>query len=99
MAYTFAHGSGTASDPYLVATAADLNGVRDYLSAHFRQTADIDLSGYSNWVPIGNDSTGFTGTYDGAGHTVSNLTIDRASENFIGLFGYLQVAALKSKGY
>ena len=49
MAYVFAHGTGTEADPYLVETAADLNGVRDYLSAHFKQTADIDLSGYENW--------------------------------------------------
>ena len=53
MTYIFANGSGTEADPYLVETAADLNGVRDYLSAHFKQTADIDLSVYENWEPIG----------------------------------------------
>jgi len=100
MAYTFANGSGTAADPYLVATAADLNGVRDYLSAHFRQTADIDLSGYGNWVPIGTYVSGqqaeFRGTYDGAGHTVDKLTIDRTGENYIGLFGFTNGATIKN---
>ena len=52
MPYTFTHGAGTA-DPYQVWTAADLNGVRDHLSAHFIQIVDIDLSGYENWEPIG----------------------------------------------
>ena len=61
MAYTFAHGTGTAADPYQVATADDLNGVRDYLSAHFKQMADIDLSGYANWEPIGTSGTPFEG--------------------------------------
>jgi len=102
MAYTFANGSGTAADPYIVATAADLNGVRDYLSAHFRQIADIDLSGYSNWEPIGKYISGqkeeFRGFYDGAGHTVSNLTINRASENHIGLFGYVYRGTIKNIG-
>ena len=61
MAYIFTHGSGTAEDPYQVETADDLNGVRDYLSAHFIQMADIDLSEIDNWVGI---ST-FSGTYNG----------------------------------
>lgn len=77
MPYAFANGSGTEADPYLVETAADLNGVRDYLSAHFKQTADIDLSGYENWIPIGYDESNFvmfTGNYNGNGFSITNLT-------------------------
>ena len=102
MAYTFANGTGTAEDPYLVETAADLNGVRDYLSAHFKQVADIDLSGYANWVPIGTYVSGqqaeFRGTYDGNGHTISNLTINRTSKLYIGLFGCLSGGEVKNLG-
>lgn len=39
----FAGGSGTEGDPWHVATATQLDSVRNYLSAHFIQTADIDL--------------------------------------------------------
>lgn len=35
MPYAFANGAGTEADPYQVWTADDLDGVRDYLNAHF----------------------------------------------------------------
>lgn len=88
----FAGGDGTAENPYQVATAEQLDAVRYHLSAHFVQVADIDLKDWE-WLPIGclDRSTyggDFTGTYDGAGHVIKNLTI---TENvfptqYIGLF-------------
>lgn len=48
--------------------------------------ADIDLSTVSatnNWTPIDY----FRGKFDGLGHTISNLTINRPDEDDIGLFG------------
>ncbi|MDD2282823.1 MAG: cell wall-binding repeat-containing protein [Eubacteriales bacterium] len=74
----FAGGSGTAADPYKVATAEQLNNVRNHLDAHFVQTQNIDLSGYSNWTPIGDSAHPFTGTYNGVGRKISNLTISEA---------------------
>ena len=97
MTYIFAHGTGTEADPYLVETAADLNGVRDYLDAHFKQMADIDLSGYANWEPIGENVDGkrFTGLYDGNNHEITNLTI--AGENSsAGLFLAVLRATLRN---
>ena len=49
---------------------------------------DIDLSSYSNWDPIGDadSGVGFTGTLDGNGYTISNLTINRPDEDGVGLF-------------
>ena len=49
---------------------------------------DIDLSSYSNWDPIGDADAniGFTGTLDGNGYVVKNLTINRPTENAVGLF-------------
>ena len=100
MAYVFTHGTGTEADPYQVWTAEDLDGVRDYLDAHFIQMADIDLSGYENWEPIGTYIYGqnlhFNGTYDGNGHTISNLIIKR--ENYTGLFGHTYNAIIKNLG-
>lgn len=83
-------GSGTELDPYQVTNASDLNDVRNDLTAYYIQTANIDLSGYSNWVPIGGSySTPFTGSYDGNGFTISNLTIDRSGETDLGLFCHI----------
>ncbi|MDX9871655.1 MAG: stalk domain-containing protein [Clostridia bacterium] len=82
-------GSGTETDPYKVATPQQLNAVRYYLNdntVHFEQTADIDLSGYANWIPIGDTTTQFKGTYDGGGYIISNLTID-SDATYVGLFG------------
>ena len=39
------------------------------------------------FTPIGDGTTGFTGTFDGNGFTISNLYINRASTDNIGLFG------------
>ena len=42
----------------------------------------------AGWEPIGNSSNLFTATFDGNGHTISNLFIDRGSTHYVGLFGY-----------
>jgi len=65
-------GSGTAGDPFLVATANNLAaiGTTGFPStAHYRQTANISLdAGF--WVPINI----FSGVFDGGGYTISNLS-------------------------
>ena len=88
MAYIFANGTGTAEDPYQVATADDLNGVRDYLDAYFIQTADIILE--SSWTPWAN----FKGVYNGNGFTIANLDkslMDIATESTIQKVGLIDV--------
>ncbi|QNK57458.1 InlB B-repeat-containing protein [Paenibacillus sp. PAMC21692] len=90
-------GSGTASDPYLIANADLLDQVRYYNTGagiHFKQTAHIDLAHFANddgskgWVPIGNSFAPFLGQYDGNGFSIANLTLYRQDENDAGLFGY-----------
>jgi hypothetical protein len=88
-------GSGTAGDPYVITTPEQLNEVRNNLSAHYRLGADIDLSGYMNWEPIGSKTAAFTGSLDGGGHTITGLHIDRAGRDYVGLFGYTSGAVLK----
>jgi hypothetical protein len=97
----FAGGAGTAEEPYRVATAAQLDQVRSYLGAHFRQTADIDLGVEpygrgEGWVPIGSPVAGleFTGNYDGAGHVIRDLTVHRPGQGYQGLFGYAVGASI-----
>ncbi len=85
---------GTETNPFRVATAADLQKVGTgtggwTLSAHYRQTANIDISGIANWTPIGIDSgNSFTGSYDGGGYFVIGLKTS-GSEYNKGLFGVL----------
>lgn len=43
--------------------------------------------------PIGDDTTQFTGTFDGAGFKVTSLYINRVDENYVGLVGYAGVGA------
>jgi hypothetical protein len=45
------------------------------LSANYLQTGDIDLSSCGNWPGIGDTNHPFTGSYNGGGHTISNVTI------------------------
>ncbi len=94
----FAGGSGTAQDPYLIANAEQLNNVRNYLDAHFRQIANVDLGAApwnsgEGWNPIGviygpNDPNNqyFSGVYDGSSYYISNMKINRPASDFQGLF-------------
>ena len=52
---------------------------------------DIDMSGETNWEPIGgvDDPWRFNGTFDGQNHTISNMKIDSNGDN-VGFFGFLE---------
>lgn len=63
----------------LVNSGTNFSGVNVYLDS------DIDL-GFYEWIPIGNATYAFNGTFDGDGHTVSGLKIN-ASYDYVGLFG------------
>lgn len=89
--FVFAGGSGTIEDPYLVQTAEHLNAIRKGLQNHYRLIADIDLSDWGNWIPIGGTSAygfmgagpnkadegaeSFQGSLDGNGHVISGMQI------------------------
>lgn len=49
-------------------------------------TSDIDLTGVE-WTPIGNEDIPFYGTFDGGGHSISGLHIDKREGICCGLFG------------
>lgn len=98
----FAGGNGTKESPYQIATAEQLDQVRYCLDKDFVLTADIDLSDYDNWEPIGtfqplsddpedeetpDPEVAFTGTFDGNGHTICNVAINQPEGMSVGLFG------------
>jgi filamentous hemagglutinin family protein len=64
------------------------------LSGNYALGSDIEASATSTWnsgagfVPIGNNSTPFTGAFDGLGHTISDLYISRPTTDYVGLFGF-----------
>ncbi|HJJ41718.1 MAG TPA: InlB B-repeat-containing protein [Methanocorpusculum sp.] len=66
--------------------AKDINSNKNR-TCTFELGSDINLAGY-DWVPIGNDGEHkFLGTFDGKGHTISNLKIDNSTGDYQGLFG------------
>ena len=87
----FEAGNGTETDPYIIATAAQLDEVRNFQSACFELSKDIDLSSYLNsnssgWTPIED----FTGKFDGKKHTIKGLWISLSSIGNVGLFANIQ---------
>ncbi|WP_277985517.1 ZmpA/ZmpB/ZmpC family metallo-endopeptidase-related protein, partial [Methanolobus psychrotolerans] len=93
-------GDGTESNPYRIYDVFDLQSMNNDLSAHYVLMTDIDANETHLWnnengfLPIGNSSGYFTGEFDGQNYTISNLYINRSSENYIGLFGYINGAKI-----
>ena len=100
---TYGGGSGTESDPYQISSAEHLNalatavnGGNSYANTYFQLTADLDLSSYTSWTPIGNQKSSdyqFKGSFDGNNKSITNLTITEANENCVGLFGAISGSA------
>lgn len=92
---SFAGGDGSEANPFQIANAVQLDSVRWHMDANFVLTNDIDLkaSGYPIWLPLGkrnttdpsNSFTAFSGTFDGQGHTISNINITY-SGNYVAFF-------------
>ena len=98
-----ATGSGTENDPYQISTAEGLKCFRDKVNNAKTPdetkicavlTADIDLNN-EEWTPIGpSESSAYTGTFDGQGHTVRNLSITGDVKR-AGLFGCVIGGAIR----
>lgn len=76
-------GKGTAKKPYLVTNAAQLDEMRNNLSATYKLANNIDMSQVASFTPIGKFSAPFTGTFtcdtasDGTPkYIIKNLTIN-----------------------
>lgn len=100
----YSEGTATA---YSISDAADLAGLAvlvnglngqtatDFSGVTITLTDNIDLSGHY-WSPMGTSTSNyFKGTFDGDGHTISNLTIN-TDANYVGLFGATSGATLKN---
>lgn len=67
--------------------AEDLQNMQEDLTANYILMSDIDLSGI-NWKPMGKHSYPFTGTLDGNGFTIRNLTVNTEKNDDGALFQY-----------
>lgn len=99
IASSFAGGTGTESNPYLISNGSELaylakqvNAGTNFDGQCFKLTMDIllndDVDDEPNaWTRIGNDNKSFQGTFDGANHKVIGLYINDTSNGYQGLFG------------
>ena len=99
-------GLGTAAYPYQISTADQLKLFRDIVNgaggqtqnrgAYAVLTADIDLNN-EPWTPIGPDrDSAYTGTFDGQGHTVRNLSVTvNVQPGRAGLFGCVKDGTIR----
>ena len=99
------NGTGTLTDPFIVHDVETLERVGKgtgawanwSLSAYYKQIRDITLpdvaSGESNWTQIGSLYPGFSGVYDGSGHTISKLTINDSNDGR-GLFSWIESSGI-----
>jgi hypothetical protein len=86
----------TAAQLAALATSVN-NGSTVTEGASYVLTADISLSGYANWTPIGTADQPFKGVFDGNGKKITGLKIT-GNNDYRGLFGYLDNATIKNLG-
>ncbi|MBU1297375.1 MAG: filamentous hemagglutinin N-terminal domain-containing protein, partial [Gammaproteobacteria bacterium] len=85
-------------------TGTDLQGINGGLNGNYVLGANIDASSVSTWNsnagfdPLGDGTNNFTGLFDGLGHTISNLFIDRDTTGFVGLFAGAENSTIRNVG-
>ncbi|WP_020208618.1 MBG domain-containing protein [Gilvimarinus chinensis] len=100
--FTRATGGSVGGATLQITDIYGLQGLDTTPTADAVLTNDIDASGTAGWNggagfnPIGDDIVQYSGTFDGQGHTIDGLTINRPGENYVGLFGYLGAASTVS---
>ncbi len=84
-----------SANTHIIKNANDMMKLHQYPNANFKLAGNIDMSAYSSgkgWEPV----KSFTGNFDGRGYTISNLTIKRPTESYIGLFGDIEDGGVKN---
>jgi hypothetical protein len=96
-------GDGTQANPYQIQTAGQLESLTDhpeFWNRHFVLSADVDMTGRTYSAALiapdvdnsnsGFQGTPFSGTFNGQGHAIRNLTIHSDTKhNYLGLFGMI----------
>jgi len=100
--------NGTAANPHLICSLAQLDNVRLEPDSHFLQMADIQAAdtrrkqGPNPWntrfgfEPLFSAANAFTGVYDGNGHTIYLLKINGPGQPNRSLFGVVSSAIIRN---
>ncbi|CDG84201.1 YDG domain-containing protein [Janthinobacterium agaricidamnosum] len=100
-------GDGSSASPYRIADIYGLQGINTLgMANNYALVSNIDASGTAGWnqgggfvsIASGNVS-GYSGTFDGAGHVISGLTVSTANQpgtSGVGLFARLQGGTLRN---
>ena len=101
-------GSGGEGDPWLLEDIDDLQYINehfDYWGDYFALTSDIDASATQTWnsgdgfISIGNAEHPFYGGFDGQGHVISDLYINRPDQDYQAPFGVVVEAKFYQLGF
>jgi hypothetical protein len=102
-------GSGTQEDPWRIKSLDDFNDFAadaNYWAGFTRLETDVNLAGrvYERAV-IGDRyydggwiGTAFSGVFDGNDHKIINLTIDGGTNDYLGLFGFIDDGEVRNLG-
>ncbi len=103
----YTNGDGTEQNPYEIPCYEALVEMKDLVasnatarSAYYIQTEDIDCTGKAAFAGIGGynatptGGTPFSGTYDGQGYTISNITM--TARNYGGIFNQVNGGTIKN---
>jgi len=102
----FYEGSGTVGDPFTIRNCTHLDNIRLFYNYTFVLYNDIDMSdcnittwnGGKGFEPICDEAIPFNGTFDGGGHTISNLFVNYSDLEYVGLFGYASDSDIRNLG-
>lgn len=74
---------------FIISDKSDLIGFNneEWCEYNYYLNCDIDLNGYEDAIPLGNEDTDYSGIFDGNGHIIRNYSIDTSKKNcgFIGV--------------
>ena len=82
----------------VITTAAGLQNMDLDLTDDYELGNNINCSGIANFEPVGGwgGAAAFTGTFDGKGYRITGLTVNRAADDYIGLFGETDGATIQN---
>lgn len=79
----------------LIRTPGQLQAIKNNLAATYCLANDIDLASIPNFVPIGELTKPFTGSFYGNNHVIRNLKINDTTHSAAGLFGLFSGPTLR----
>jgi hypothetical protein len=94
---------GQASNRAIPVTQANIAAFNSYANTaagrtrHYKLAGNVTLTGSNNWTAICATSASFTGSFDGQGYTIANLSINNTTGNQ-GMFGIIGNGWVKNLG-